>query len=103
MFEPVFLEWYDSAGMYGWVNLSEAQGLASYRCSTLGFVIEETDDVLTISQSYSAAEPDYEQRVFGVFTIPKVAILKRFAVRPTSLPQSEVERIIEEVEGQSRG
>lgn len=73
-YKIIYVEWVDSSHNTGW-QTAEAALKEDHLldCKTVGFLIKETDDHLTVAQS-SAVDPD---QVDGVLTIPKVAITKR--------------------------
>lgn len=62
----VWVEWVDSASFRGWGE--GTAGVAEIK--TLGFVIDETDDNITIS----AHVDEDNGNAHGAMTIPKVAI-----------------------------
>lgn len=71
MEKTVEIEWEDSrAGPVGWEYRNELLPLLPVKCRTIGFLLEETDEYITIAQTVSEAQ------VFGRTTIPKCAILK---------------------------
>ena len=78
MKKVVYVEWDDSASSAGsiWKNKETVANFNTCRCKTIGFVIKETKDTLTIVSSSDGG--DY---VSGDMSIPKSAIRKRRIVR----------------------
>ena len=79
-----FVRWVDSAsiGEGRWLRRDEidpssltANGLEQ---ATIGFVIDESDEVLLLAQSYSVVDP----MVGAALAIPKAAIIERRAATP---------------------
>jgi len=74
MKKAIYIEWEDSSAMAGrvWQEREQVSEQELCRCSTIGFVINETKDSITIAGSMESN--DY---VSGDMTIPKSAIRKR--------------------------
>ena len=71
------IEWVDSNGMARWYTLADIIELLPLAgCTSVGFVVRETDDGLWLSMSYDHQEGD-EQHFDHTTVIPKVAITKR--------------------------
>jgi len=70
--KPVIkIEWLDSMGVTNsWENIDELISLKPATCTTIGYLFEDTDDYITVAQSYS------EQQVLGRITIPKCSIIR---------------------------
>ena len=69
----VMLFWDDSRGGGGWVNESDQDNHVS-KCVTAGFLIDETDEHLTITSSITEGE---DQQYLDPITIPISCITKR--------------------------
>ena len=71
----VYVEWLDSIGHPGWKDPDELTDPPPMRCITIGFLVRETDDVVTVSASWSAT---------GSFdcpiSIPWIAVIKYYTV-----------------------
>ena len=70
----VYVEWVDSAQMKGWQDLEDAKALTVLDMETLGFLIEETDDAVTVVATW--AEGNYDCPI----CIPKCAITSMWYV-----------------------
>lgn len=73
------VEWIDSQGDGSWHPLFEAKAEEVSRITTVGYVIGETDEAVTLAQSIDGKGGN-ERRIAMVdntITIPKVAITKR--------------------------
>lgn len=75
MMEVRYIEWIDSMGGSGWEPLEETRKLRPMKAMTVGFVVEEGDDFVTILQSFDERE---NGRHYGDnhICIPKFAITK---------------------------
>jgi hypothetical protein len=74
----IYLEWVDSCGNASrvWHNRDEAvECITPLVCRSVGFVVEETRDYLTIAAHAGGDE------VSGVMSIPKCAIKKRRRIK----------------------
>lgn len=74
MREVRYVEWLDSTGMHGWRDLKENVSLEPDHCMTVGFVIKETDDYLTLLQSHTARKDGDLDSGDNSICIPKFAI-----------------------------
>ncbi len=73
----VSIEWIDSKGTTdGWELRSDLAPLVPSRCTTVGFILEETPTYKTVAQTISA------EQVLGRISIPVCAILKQKVLRP---------------------
>ncbi len=63
---PVYVEWIDSATTHGWREPVSDHDL---ECWTLGFLVAESDESVTIAASVSAT-----QHVCDQITIPRASI-----------------------------
>jgi hypothetical protein len=77
------VEWIDSAGGTRWMQLSEIVGNGPDRCFSVGYVLRETDDQLTLLQSLAPHDDhqDYGQSGDNYIVIPKFAITKSRTLR----------------------
>lgn len=70
---PVYVKWVDSTAEMGWFGLGKLKGMC-LECVTLGFLVYEDDDLITISSSISYAEGGKPNSVSDPMSIPRVAI-----------------------------
>ena len=72
--KALHLEWIDSSAMAGrvWQDRESVSEQVVCRCTTIGFVIKETRDSITIAGSMEG-----KNYVSGDMTIPKSSIRKR--------------------------
>lgn len=68
----VRVDWVDSAGSGTlWETLEDLDGIKPLRCTTVGFVLEDTDDHITLAMS------THEDRgIMGALAIPRVAVTR---------------------------
>ena len=67
--KPVSIEWVDSKGITDqWEYRDEIETIPPSICWSVGFLVEETDQHMTIAQSVS------ETQVMGRTTIPRCSI-----------------------------
>ena len=73
--KATYIEWEDSISTTGnlWVERKHVERNQVDRCSTIGFVLKETKDLLTVVNSFDSQS----NCVSGDMTIPKCAIRKR--------------------------
>ncbi len=73
------IEWVDSFGCSsGW---SEIQQINTYlKCITIGFVVSETDNTVSLANSIALETDDTKEQANGIMTIPLVCILKRTVI-----------------------
>ena len=67
--------WYDSSKAPNWMSMKSVEtwrGDKPLTINTVGYVIDETGDSITIAHSFSDAN-----EVLGVLNIPKAVIIKR--------------------------
>lgn len=69
---PVLVDWVDTASYDRWIKPQDVNHTMEV-CHTLGWVISETEDVLTVAADWGQES----QSVSGLMFIPKVAILRR--------------------------
>jgi len=70
--KKVLVTWVDSAGTAHWDDIKEAEELEPVICETIGFLVKETKDYITVVQSYANQEG-----VMHALSIPKVAVTKK--------------------------
>ena len=76
------VEWIDSSGSSGWQLLEDAAAIEPDRCTSVGFVIAETTDRLTLLQSLTNRKgTKVKDHGDHVLTIPKSAIRKTVVLR----------------------
>ena len=75
MKKATYIEWDDSVSRTGnvWVDIDEVKRTKIDRCTTIGFIVKETKELITIVNSYDSQS----HSVSGDMTIPKSAIRKR--------------------------
>lgn len=71
-----YVEWVDSSGRGHWHAMKEARDLVPDRCTTVGFVLTESDDYLTLIQSFTNRKEEDDNQADNAISIPKVAITK---------------------------
>ncbi|KKL26432.1 hypothetical protein LCGC14_2395360 [marine sediment metagenome] len=72
------IEWIDSKGITDeWEFLERLKPITCCICRSIGFIVEETDDYVTIAQSLTLTEIPENSQVLGRMSIPKVAIRTR--------------------------
>lgn len=79
----VFVRWHDSFERRGWLTANEWKVEEPLRCSTVGWVIGESDDCLEVAQTYSEENETNHLQVHHVLSIPKVAITSMHEIPPT--------------------
>lgn len=70
-FKKIEVHWVDSHGSGGWRYIPDIK-TPQLDCYSMGFLIKEDKDSITMSASYSANDSS-----FDMLTIPKCAIVKR--------------------------
>jgi hypothetical protein len=78
--KPVYIEWMDPYGhdRAGWTTVDEVLKNKGENCKTLGFIMKEDKQFLTIASTY-CVDPEYTS-VLNYFTIPKSVIVKRKSI-----------------------
>ena len=73
-----YIEWDDSVSTTGnvWVDRRQVEEMKIDRCTTIGFIIKETKELVTVVSSLDIQGDN----VSGDMTIPKSAIRKRRVV-----------------------
>jgi hypothetical protein len=74
----IAVEWIDSSGANGWNRVSETPQ-APERIRSIGWVIAESDESITIAPHMTTDQDD--QNCMGALTIPKACIQRRKAVK----------------------
>lgn len=77
-----FVEWRDSSGTGGWQSLKTLEEYEPDLCHTVGFVLRETDDFVTLIQSYTNRKQGEENSGDNVIVIPRFAIVRMDEVVP---------------------
>lgn len=79
--------WIDSSSRFGWLDTEDSK-VAIWKCQSIGFLIDETDEGIALAESRS--EPKAGHKPYAdVISIPKVAILKRITL--STVKASEIE------------
>ncbi len=74
--EATLIEWADSRQPTNeWVLLDESKRLDFCRCYSVGFVVQEDEDVIVLAANVGDVEE--KAQATGVIVIPRVAVLKR--------------------------
>ena len=76
----VFVRWLDSYGCSSeWSEISNADEPVSHECLSVGWLVQETSEVIVLVPHYSPAHKRIgaEEQGCGDMTIPKVAIKSR--------------------------
>lgn len=78
--EVRLVEWIDSSGSSGWQPIEDAAKIVPDPCLSVGFVIHEADDYLTLFQSVTTRKSgrDYVDQVLA---IPKCSITRTVVLR----------------------
>jgi len=77
MNKALYIEWLDSCSLRNaWNEFDEFKGTKPTLCKTIGFLVDENTDAITLAGSCCAEEG----LVSGDMTIPKCAIKKRRVV-----------------------
>lgn len=71
--EVRYVAWVDSLGSSGWEPMADARDARPMRIFTVGFVLDEGDDYVTILQSYDERKTG-RPHCDNYICIPKVAI-----------------------------
>jgi len=67
--KPILIKWLDSKGITNeWEYLEDIEPLMPCLCTSIGFLIDETDQYKTIAQSLN------EKQIIGRLTIPCCSI-----------------------------
>ena len=69
---PVWVEWVDSATGGGWLRFPAEHG--TIHCISLGFLIRESRDSITIAASLGFNDRDVADQACDAITIPRVAV-----------------------------
>jgi hypothetical protein len=73
-----FVRWIDSASITeGWVQVGEVDLNFELECQTVGFVMDEKKDRITLCLNVGLDDNRVATTVDGTITIPKVAIISR--------------------------
>jgi hypothetical protein len=76
----VEVEWLDSLGYGRWdVIDNHRSSLAELRHRSVGLLIRDDKDALTVAQSYNLSEP--EKHIDNSITIPAVAVVRKHVLR----------------------
>lgn len=76
-FSLVYLEWLDSASSQGWSSIEDYKPDGIF-CKSVGWIIRETEDLITIASNIGAPTLDKSvDQACGWMTIPKAVIRAR--------------------------
>lgn len=71
-YKIVKIDWIDSCiGPAGWGEKEDYENVTIVKCTTVGFVVQETKEHITIANTVN------EDQLLGVVTIPKCCIKKK--------------------------
>lgn len=73
--EKVLVEWLDSNTVHGW-DMSDGSDRSVAHCSSVGFLLREDDEQVTIAQSISTLGS-----VMNTLTIPRPAVVRMKILR----------------------
>ena len=77
----IYVEWIDSTSLHGWNSPAEAKALKSDPCRTVGFLLQETDDAVTLVMSHTSRdEENGRESMANAVVIPKFAVTNRSCV-----------------------
>lgn len=75
-YKLVLIEWLDSKGIINqWEYLDDVESMKPTICHSIGFILEETEQYITIAQSVS------DTQVLGRTTIPYCSIQKMVGIK----------------------
>lgn len=75
-FPRVEVEWVDSVtASSNWSTLRDLKRDGARRCTSVGYLVNETEDVLTLAQSLGYDEIEEAEEFGQPITIPRVALL----------------------------
>ena len=77
------VDWLDSSGASGWQLIEDAAVMEPDPCTSVGFVIAETEDRLTLLQSFTNRKATAKAKDMGdhALTIPKCSITRVVVLR----------------------
>lgn len=75
-----YVEWDDSSSISHWHTMKQALEHEVDRCVTVGFLLAETEDAVTLSMSLTNRKDAADDSAGDTICIPKVAITKSFDV-----------------------
>ena len=79
------VEWADSRQPTGqWSRIGELQW-ESCRCYSVGFVVQDDDDVIVLAGSL--ADIGQDEQVTGVIVIPRASVLRKTAISCKAIPK----------------
>ena len=82
--EAVKIEWVDSSGVQGGWQFLDDFNTELVRVTSVGFIVEETDDLIALSSNYAESTINSPEQVNGVMTIPKCAIISISSLETSS-------------------
>lgn len=71
-FKVVKIEWVDSISNSGWEGINSAKDIRPGNAVSVGFLLDEGDDYVTIAQDYIGDKG--QEQVCNVMSIPRCAI-----------------------------
>ena len=83
---PCYIEWIDSAGYSGWRDQEDVDRLNPYRCRTLAFIVQETEEAIIVTHTETyGIDASFTKLYHDLFSIPRRAIVRlvRLCVEPT--------------------
>lgn len=71
-YKKISIEWIDSkSGQFGWEYLDDIEPVLPEIVHSVGFLIEDKKDYITIASCVSASQ------IYGRITIPKCSVIKK--------------------------
>jgi hypothetical protein len=70
----VLVEWVDSSSRHCWTRLNERKGSELLRCRSVGWLVEETKEVLVLAPHMSGEGQGVHVMGTGDMAIPRVAV-----------------------------
>ena len=82
---PVRVDWLDSKQpVPGWQWVSELEAPTPARCTSIGFLVGESDEALVLAQSLADADDHEHTQAGGAMTIPRACVLNLSELAPSA-------------------
>lgn len=78
----VLVRWLDSAAPRGWQNLGEWQGLGSLDCVSVGFLLSQNAEAVTLMPHVAYPDDEEQRQGNGIMVIPAGAVTSIEALGP---------------------
>lgn len=76
----IWVRWIDSVGTDAWESLEDFDAAQSQQCESVGWLLEETEDVIALTHSIGIDGHGDPESSCGYIIIPKVAIQQQAVV-----------------------